>query len=375
VQPQNSTQRKEQRIPGSIGAFTAFGIPIRFHFTFLLIVAFLVVIGFQDRPSAADDVVFIVALFASVLLHEIGHALVARYFKVRTIEIVMFPIGGVSRLEKTPPPHQEFWIACAGPLVNFIIAGGLLGGIALTNPKMVGLATLTNPTDANLIERIAYGNLILAVFNLLPAFPMDGGRILRSVLAIWKPVEEATQIASSSGRALAIALGLYGLLSQQFLVMFIAFFVYLGAAQEGQAATGRSLTHGMPVRLAMITKYHTVSHGDTVGDAAQLMLQTSQQDFPVMHGGNVIGLLDRNALLRAIANEGSDAYVAGVTDHDPVRLSPDTDLDEAMTVLGESGNPCALVMDGEELVGLLTRENLSEFVLLRKIGLPPPRPK
>jgi len=370
VSPESSVNRPQPKIPGAIRAFTVFGVPVRFHFTFLLLVAFLIVVGLDDRPSAMGDAIFIGALFASVLLHEIGHAVVARHFGVRTIEIVMFPIGGVARLASSPPARKEFWIASAGPLVNLIITGALLGIAAYTQPEMSGMETLTDPSDADLLERIAYGNLILALFNLLPAFPMDGGRILRSVLAIWKSDEAATQIASRAGRTLAVAMGLYGLISMQFMLLFIAFFVYLGAAQEGQAAMGRSLMHGVPVRAAMITKFVALSHGDTVGDAAKLLLDSAQQDFPVLHGEQVVGLLDRHALLRAMAAEGADAYIAGEADRGFLRLSPDMDLAEAMNQMAEAG-PCALVMDGDRLLGLLTRENLSEFILLRKVGMTP----
>ena len=367
---QDLGQSRQPRITGAVRAFTAFGVPVRFHFTFLLLAAFLIMVGMRDGPSALGDVAFIGSLFASVILHELGHAVVARHYGVKTSEIVMFPIGGVARLESSPPARNELWISAAGPLVNLVIAGGLLGAAAFTKGEVAGIGTLVNPADANLLERIAYGNLILALFNLLPAFPMDGGRILRSVLAIWKSEDEATRIASKAGRLLAIAMGLYGLMSMQFMLIFIAFFVYLGAAQEAQVAVGRALTQGQPVSAAMISKYHTLSHGATVGDAAQLLLATAQQDFPVLHGEQVLGLLDRNSLLRAMATEGADAYLAAFIDRDFLKLAPDLDLAEAMTLLAGSG-PCALVMHGDRLLGLLTKENLSEFLLLRKVGLAP----
>lgn len=371
MQREETTHRHDTRIPGSISVFTAFGVPVRFHFTFILLLIFLAVVGMQGKQSAVSDVIFVLALFASVLLHELGHAVVARHFEVRTKEIVMFPIGGVAMLEKNPPPRKELWIASAGPLVNLIIGGViLLLIVAFRGTGISGLASLANPRDSDLVERIAFGNLILAVFNLLPAFPMDGGRILRSLLALWKSEEEATQIASRAGRFLAVAMGLYGLLSQSYLLMFIAFFIYLGAAQEGQSAMGRALTHGVPVRAAMITKFYTLPHSSTIGEAARLMLESTQQDFPVVHGDQVVGLLDRNRLLRAVAAEGLEAYIAGVMDRDFLRLRPDMDLAEALPLMANA-DPCALVMDKDRLVGLLTRENLSEFLLLRRIGLPP----
>lgn len=376
MHPRVNAGKKEPRFPGSLNAFTVFGVPVRFHFTFLLLAAFLLFIGFESPQSALSDVIFVGALFASVLLHELGHAVVAKRNNVRTIEIVMFPIGGVARLERIPRAREELWIALAGPMVNLVIGGGILLGVwMIRGTPPADVETLASPTDANLTERIGLGNLILALFNLLPAFPMDGGRILRSILAIWRTEEEATQIASRAGRTLAVALGLYGLLQAQFMLIFIAFFVYLGATQESQAAMGRSLTQGLPVRTAMITKFHTLSHSDTVGDAARLMLESSQQDFPVMHGDQVMGLIDRNSLLRALAAEGTESYIAGVMDRDFPRLTPDSDLAEALTLLANSG-PVALVMEGDRLLGLLTKENLSEFLVLRRFGMPaaPPPP-
>ena len=210
--------------------------------------------------------------------------------------------------------------------------------------------------------------MFLALFNLLPAFPMDGGRILRSLIAYFKPEVQATQIAAGAGRFFAIAMGLYGLLSSNFFLLFIAFFVYLGAAQEGASATGRFLTQGMHVRAAMVTEFHTLSHGNTIRDAANLLLSSSQQDFPVVLGEQVLGVLGRNALLKAMADSGPDSYVAGAMNRDFVQVPPEMDLLDALPLLSRAGT-CALVMDEGKLVGLLTGENLAEFVLLRKSEL------
>ncbi len=352
-----------------MGSIRLLGVPVRFHFTFVLMVVFLVVMGLGQKQSGVMYLLYILGLFASVLLHELGHALVARRYGVRTLEIVMFPIGGISRLEKTPTPGQELWIALAGPFVNVVIAGGLLVYLYYTH-QFVPVHTLFDPKDSNLAEPIALSNLILAGFNLLPAFPMDGGRVLRAILARFRPEEEATRMAAWTGRMLAISMGLYGLLSMQFMLVFIAFFVYLGAAQEGAAAMGRQLTHGIPVRAAMVTDFRTLPHGSTVRDAANLLLATSQQDFPVVLGDSVIGLLSRNALLRALASEGQEAYVSGAMDREFTRLSPDMDLAEALPLMTQAGS-CALVMEDDRLVGLLTTENLSEFLVLRRFGMQP----
>jgi len=348
---------------GSVGVFTIFGVPIRLHFTFVLLLVFLLVVGIGERQSGASTAIYILALFGSVLLHELGHALVARYFGIRTVEIVMFPIGGVSRPDRPPKAREELWIALAGPVVNLLIAGSIAFGAWQTN-RLLPLAELLQPTDANLAQRIGVGNLILALFNLLPAYPMDGGRVLRSLLARWRPEDEATRISAATGQALAVSLGLFGLLSANFMLVFVAMFVYLGAQQEGAVARGRILTVGFPVRAAMVTDFRTLQHGDSIRDAGNLLLATSQQDFPVMHGGGVVGLLTRSALIRAILSQGPDAYVAGAMDRNFVRLPPEMDLSEAFA---KSIRSCALVMDQDKLLGMLTAENLSEFLLLRQI--------
>jgi Zn-dependent protease/CBS domain-containing protein len=362
--PDQKAKQNEGRMAGTVGNLRVFGVPIRLHFTFVLLLVFLISIGLGGKQSGAATAVYILALFASVLLHEIGHVLVARWYGIGTREIVMFPIGGVSRLENQPKARQELLIVAAGPLVNLLIAVILLA----TQRNFVPLETLRVPTDANLIQRIAMGNLLLGLFNLLPAYPMDGGRILRSVIAFWKSEEEATQIAASAGQFLAVAMGLFGLLSGNFLLMFVALFVYLGAQQEGAAARGRSLTSGFPVRAAMITDFRTLSHGNTIREAGDLLLSTSQQDFPVMHGDEVVGLLTRSALMRAMLREGPDAYVAGVMERNFPRVPPDMELAAALPILSAAGSS-ALVMDGDRLLGLLTAQNLYEFMLLRQVSL------
>jgi Zn-dependent protease/predicted transcriptional regulator len=355
--------------PGTAGAVWLFGVPVRFHFTFVILLAFILAAGLGGDQSSLFNTVYILALFCSVLLHELGHVAVSRRFGIKTQEIVMYPIGGVSRMERDPKPVEEFWIALAGPAVNIVIAAALLGYLRYTG-RLDDLQTLARASDANLVERIALGNLLLGLFNLVPAFPMDGGRVLRAVLARSRSLRDATGIASTAGRFLAIALLFTAVFSGQYLLMFIAIFVYLGAEQENASVLGRALTQGIPVRAAMITEYHTLSHGNSMRDAANLLLATSQQDFPVVLGEQVIGLLGRNALLQGMANQGPESYVAASMDRNFARVAPGMDLSEAMPLVLQAGS-CALVMEDDRLLGLLTRENLTEFLLLRRSGLEP----
>jgi len=356
--------------PGTVRAFQFMGVPIRLHFTFVLLLLFLIVtaLGYDSTPVFAT---FILGLFASVLLHEAAHAALASAFKIRTVEIVMFPIGGLSRMDRRLRPAEELWISLAGPLANLLVAVGIFMYVAHTKQTIsIQPSDLLHPTDGKLLALLGFANLLLAGFNLVPAFPMDGGRLLRALLSFIRPEDEATRIAAWLGRVIAFSLILYGLVQGEFMLVFFAFFIWLGAAQESAAAMGRTLTNGIPVRAAMITEFHHLEHGDTVRDAANLLLSTSQQDFPVMHGDEVIGLLDRNRLLRALAAEGPDAYVAGVMDRDYLALEPEDELAETLPLMARSGR-CALVQEGTHLVGLLTADNLSEFLLLRRFGMEP----
>lgn len=355
---------------GTIPAFKVAGVPVRLHFTFVLLVAFLVVTDL-GHESSGTFALYLTGLFASLLMHELAHAGLAAQLKVRTLEIVMFPIGGLSRLERRLRPKEEILVTLAGPAANLAIAGAIFGYMAITHqPVTIGIGDLLEPSDANIWQRLAFANLLPAALNLMPAFPMDGGRLLRALLSMVRPEEEATRVAAWMGRMLAISMGLYGLVFSELLLVFFAFFVWLGATQETAASLGRTLTNGIPVRAAMITQFHKLGHSDTVREAANLLLSTAQQDFPIMHGDQVIGVLDRNSMLRALAQEGPEAYVAAAMERDFIALEPDADLAEMLPLLARAGR-CALVMDGARMVGMLTSENLSEFLLLRRFGMEP----
>lgn len=357
----------DAHFPGTLGSVEVFGIPVRFHFTFWLIVVWLIVIGSRGQQSAAGTTFYILSIFGSVLLHELGHAVVARRFRIKTIEIVMLPIGGLARLERPPRAREEFWVAIAGPAVNLIIGGALLGFAWLGGRTLAPETWMAQPNDSNLAERIGIANLFLAVFNLIPAFPMDGGRILRSLLARWRPEHEATRTAARIGMGMAAIMGLYGLLAGNFFLVFIAFFIYVGAMQERVASDQQALIGSEIVRPAMVTDFRTLNHGDTLRDASNLLLATTQQDFPVMAGPAVAGLLTRQAMLRAMAADGPDAYVAGAMDRDYLRVSPSAPLSEVVQLIASRQGSCALVFDGDTLAGMLTAENVSEFLILREI--------
>ncbi|MFN7920651.1 MAG: M50 family metallopeptidase [Bryobacteraceae bacterium] len=363
MSPGTANLRPTRRSPGTIGHISMFGVPVRFHFTFLFLIALIAVASSASEASWAVDSLFLIGLFASVLFHELGHALTARHLGIRTLEIVLYPVGGVSRMQRQGTPREEIRIAVAGPLVNLALGAGLLA-----------LPKWTDPAAQDLVRRLAEANLYLGAFNLVPAFPLDGGRLLRAFLARNRPEESATLTVARIGRILAVPLGLFGIWQGEMLLMILAFMLYLAGYQEASASSGRGMLHGVPVSAAMVTDFQTLSHGSTLREAAALVLASAQQDFPVVHGDSVVGLLHRGAFVRGILDSGADSYVANAMDRHFLRLAPSTELSAAVVQLAETGS-CAVVMEGERILGLLTAENVSEFVLLRRLGVSPVSPQ
>ncbi len=347
-----------------LGTFAGIGVYV--HATFSLLIAWFAFLHwFQSRTVAAviDGVAFIIAIFACVVLHEFGHALTARRYGIRTRDITLLPIGGVARLERMPDqPMQEFWVAVAGPAVNVVIAGLLYVWLGLTH-TMVPIDTLSM-TGGSFLGRLMIVNGVLVVFNLIPAFPMDGGRVLRSLLALRLPYTRATQIAAGLGQGIALLFGFLGLMGNPFL-LFIAFFVWIGAAQESSMVQMKSALGGIPVRHAMLTEVHALAPHDTLSRAVELILAQSQSDFPVVDGDTVVGVLARNDLLAALAKEGQRALVQEVMQREFVAVDPADMLEGVFQRLQECRCHTAPVTRGGRLVGLLTMDNLGEFVAIQ----------
>lgn len=341
------------------------GIPIRIHFTFVLILIWL---GWRELAGGGSfftGILFAIGLFGCVLLHELGHALTAKRFGIGTADIVLYPMGGVSRLEKTGEPGQEFWITLAGPLVNIVIAILLWLGLTATGQSLAVSANDTGPDSLGLLPRLFYSNIALALFNLLPAFPMDGGRVLRSILAQRMNAARATSIAAKVGQAFAVLFGLWGLLSGNFILIFIAFFVFVAASGEATMKIEEEATSGRKVSDAMITRFETLTHGQTLGDAADMLLNTYQQDFPVVLGEKVLGVLPRDRLIHGLANFGREGYVSESMLREFPRAAPGDDLSSLYAEIQGNRSPI-LVFEDEKLVGLLTSENLGEYILIRQ---------
>jgi Zn-dependent protease/predicted transcriptional regulator len=345
-----------------LGAYR--GIDVYLHATFLLLLGFLAVsywLASRSVPSVLMGVGFFLLLFASVLLHEFGHALTAARYGIRTRDIVLYPIGGVARLERMPEdPRQELVVALAGPAVNVLIAAALILWLAVAG----ALAPLADMdwTRGPLLERLVVVNIFLVLFNLIPAFPMDGGRVLRAVLAMRLEYTRATQIAATIGQALALVFGLVGLFWNPFLI-FIAFFVWIGAAQESSLVQMKSALGGIPLRRVMLTDFETLEADDQLLRAVQLTLAGSQKDFPVLAGGRLVGVLRQEDMLRGLHEQGPGSRVGESMQREFQTAALGEMVATVLRRLGECRCRALPVLDGRgQLVGLVTMENVGEFM-------------
>ncbi len=346
------------------------GTTIRIHITFLMLLAWIGVAHYAQggAAAAAQGLALIILLFLCVLLHEFGHVFMARRYGVRTPDITLLPIGGVARLERIPEePTQELLIALAGPAVNLVI------GVALYLAVYASMGGLILPEAANvenahagLLTRLASVNLFLVVFNLIPAFPMDGGRALRALLAYRLGYGRATQIAAATGQGVAFLLGLAGLFSNP-LLLFIALFVYLGASSEAYAVQMRQASRAMIVADAMITKYESLSPLSRVEDAVQCLIRTTQHEFPVVDGARRLrGVLTRDAMIRALREGGPDVPVIDVMHRDVPLVREIDSLDQAMRLLQSGAPPAVGVTNADhQLIGLITPENIGEMMMVQ----------
>jgi len=343
------------------------GIDVFVHATFLLLIGW---VGYshwvehQNWGEVMNGILFILALFACVVLHEYGHALTARKYGIKTRDITLYPIGGVARLERMPDkPIEELWVALMGPAVNVVIAGILFAYLLLTN-TLVPLSELT-VASGSFIERLMTVNISLVLFNLIPAFPMDGGRVLRAILAMRMDYVRATQTAANIGQGMAFLLGFIGLFSNPFL-LFIAFFVYIGASQEASMVQMKNSVSGIPVTRAMLTDFKTLSPRDNLSQVVGLILAGSQHDFPVVDAtGRVAGVLERDAFMMALTQHGQSAPVMDFIRRDLPEVDSYDMLEMALMKLQETGTKTLPVTHAGQLVGLVTAENITEYLMIR----------
>jgi Zn-dependent protease/CBS domain-containing protein len=330
------------------------------HATFVVLLAWIALSHLthgHDLAMALGGVAYVLCVFAIIVLHELGHALTARRFGIATRDITLLPIGGVARLERMPTkPSEEFLVAIAGPAVNALLAGLLFAILLVTGASgdVMRLALVGGP----LLAKLMWTNVGLAVFNLLPAFPMDGGRVLRALIALRTDYVRATDIAASVGQAVALVFGLVGLFSNPFLV-FIALFVWVGAQGEAQAAHVKASLAGVPVSRAMVKSFAAVAPEEPVATAVEHMLASFQDDVPVTDGrGALVGLVGRAEVLRATMAGSQSQPVASVMLEGGPTVRESDSLDLALERLQESGRRSIPVVRDGELAGMLPIENI-----------------
>ncbi|MCK0143658.1 site-2 protease family protein [Aliiroseovarius sp. F20344] len=341
-----------------------FGSQLRVHVTFFLLLAFIGASTWSEKgPEAALwTIVFILLLFACVVAHEFGHALMARRFGIRTPDVTLLPIGGLARLERMPEkPGQEILVALAGPAVNIVIWVVLtvLFGAPTEPDQLTGMAI----TPSTLPAQLATLNLILAVFNMIPAFPMDGGRVLRAVLSLFTDRIKATRIAAAAGQFVAFLMALTGLMSGNLMLVLIAGFIFIAAGGESADVAMRDVARKLMARDAMITEYESLRPDDPISLAASTLIRTTQHEFPVLDvEGHLAGFLTREALFHAMAEGAPNTRVDSV-----MQSVPSAELTDGLELVLErmGSNPTVAVVDSEgHLLGYITRENVGELMVI-----------
>jgi Zn-dependent protease/predicted transcriptional regulator len=342
------------------------GIEVSMHATFLLLLAWVGLGHYLARRrwgDALEGIAFVVALFAIVVVHELGHALTARRYGIRTRDITLLPIGGVARLERMPDePRQELIVALVGPAVNVVLAA--LFFVLAPSALSPGRITEIQQMGGGFLDRLAWVNVGLAVFNLIPAFPMDGGRVLRALLAMRMDYVRATNLAAAIGRGLALILGLLGVFTNPFLV-FIALFVWVGATAEAGTVRLKSALGATPVDRVMITRFETLAPADPLQRAVDRVLAGYQQDFPVVEADRVVGVLTRGDLLKGLSDRGPAAPVGAVMTARFDTADAAEMVEGAFQRLQGSACPALPVLRGGRLVGILTLDNVGEFVAMQ----------
>ena len=358
------------------------GTEVKVHVTFLLLLGWIAYdVWVSAGPGAAFVyTLFFVAFFLCILLHEFGHIMMARRFGVRTPDVILLPIGGVARLERIPEaPRQELLVALAGPAVTVAIIVTLFAASLATGESAAAILGATSATVRALFnsdpiaEQVPFlvhllvVNVVVLGFNLIPAFPLDGGRVLRALLAKRMGLARGTRIAGAIGQLFALGLGVLGFLQSQPIWLLVAFFIFLGAGSEASAVATRLAGRGLTVSNMMVTDFRTIPVYGSLQQAADLLLAGEQREFPVVDNlGRTEGLLTRDNLIRGLSRLGPNGTVGEAMTSAAPTVPPTLGFQEALDRLRASGLPALPVVDARgTLVGLLTRDNITDLLLVR----------
>jgi Zn-dependent protease/CBS domain-containing protein len=358
------------------------GIELKIHLTFLLFLGWVALSYYHEggRTAAIGGTAFVLLLFGCVLLHELGHALTARSFGIQTPDITLLPIGGVARLDRIPEePKQELLIAIAGPLVNVVIAL-ILFSILHFRGTVSDLTDLQTPR-LGMMTKLGIVNVLLVLFNLIPAFPMDGGRVLRALLAMKMNYARATRIAATIGQGLAFLFGFVGLfglgpVGANPMLVFIALFVYFGASSESATARMKDVTAGIAVGEAMVSDVRKLSPIATLDDAVEAMLHSSRHEFAITdEAGHLLGVLTRDAIVSALRQQDGSTPVTEAMTRGLPAVRPGDTLNKALETMQSARSPVLPVLDAEgRLAGLVTAENVGELLMIESLNPKEGRP-
>jgi len=351
----------------SFPAGRLFGVDVRIHLTFLFLLAF---VWFTESSSlgasgAGRALVLVCIIFGCVVLHELGHALVARRSGLVVRSILLLPIGGMTFMEEPGPeqshPARDIRIAIAGPLINLVIAG-VAAIVILTVAPQVKLWHQPLVDAGNLPRSLVWSNVFLGAFNLLPAYPMDGGRILRALLAERMDYVLATRRAVLIGQAMAMVMMLVGLAWNVWLVL-IGFFLFLGAQMEDRSVLFHSLLEAVTMEDVMLTGFSVLSPADTLEDALSKAVHTLQDDFPVVRGSELVGIINKQRILNALRRDGNGYVQSAMMRNFEIAQRTDS-LAACFRKLGARGMTMIPVVEDLRLVGIVTLQNLTHSMAL-----------
>ena len=343
------------------------GIKILLHWTFLLLLGFIVFSEIRqggDTTAVLATVGFVVALFGCVVLHELGHSLMARRYGIKTHHITLLPIGGVASLERIPEnPWQELWVALAGPAVNVVIALALYPFITSFAP-FSGSGIGSFATSQGFLHSLFRVNVALVVFNAFPAFPMDGGRVLRVLLAMRLGRVRATAVAAGLGKLIAVGFVFFGLFNSPFLVL-IGIFVFFGAHSEYVAVQHIDLLQGYTVRQAMMTNFVTLAPTDTVLVAANKLLSGSDQDLVVVENERAVGVMTRFLIIESLRANRAAVPVAEVMSRKFETVDIGAGLSGVYDLAKRTLNAFYPVLENQRFRGVIDQNNIDEFLKIR----------
>ncbi|MFM9026419.1 MAG: site-2 protease family protein [Bacteroidota bacterium] len=344
------------------------GTRIFLHWSFLFLLLYVLVSEWIKQSSFYSAVLLgllLVAVFATVILHELGHVLTAKRFGCRTKDIILLPIGGVARMERIPEkPLQENLVAIAGPAVNLIIAS-LLFIMIKPGVEEFEQIQLNELSIHNWSLHFLLANIALAVFNLLPAFPMDGGRVLRGLLSLRLERSKATVISARIGQAVAIMMFGAGLLFNPFL-SFIGAFIFIGAQLEASSTMHHRFMRGATARSVTMHRLEEVEADSVLREVVKRLLDSDATRFIVKRNGTVVGHLDRSHLLASIERHGQYVFVEAIMNRDLIHAEPDSALEVLYQKLQTRPEALVIVQDRDGKLGYIDMENIIEFILVKQ---------